>query len=233
MVISSFPPVETADEHGLLAIGGDLDVESLLLAYRSGIFPWPMNEEFITWFAPPTRFILFFEELHISRSLKRLLKQHKFALRCNTNFSAVVEKCAESTNREGQDGTWVTEDIRQGYQNLHEAGHAHSVEAYQDGELVGGIYGVHIGKMFAGESMFYRQTGASKVCLCALVGILQSQGCTWLDCQVQTHTLEKFGARELLRTDFMEILQVKVETEPELFFPKGELTEKFELEILK
>jgi leucyl/phenylalanyl-tRNA--protein transferase len=207
MVISRFPDVELADEHGLLAVGGDLEVESLLLAYSSGIFPWPISRRSLTWFAPPQRAVLFLENLHISRSMRRLLNRSPFELRMDSNFNAVIERCAELTNRGEQGGTWITPMILRGYKDFFAAGHCHSFEAYLDNSLVGGLYGVQIGKFFVAESSFYRVSGASKVAFCFMCEYLQQCGITWFDCQMLTPFSEGFGAREIPRAEFMHLLQ--------------------------
>src|SRR5690606_17061009 len=154
----SFPPVDRADEFGLLAIGGDLDVDSLLLAYRSGIFPWPIQNGLLTWFAPPRRAVLFLDEFHISKSLRRERRRKGCHVRTNTAFREVVEACADSSHRRNQRGTWINDDILEAYVALHKAGFAHSVEVYVEDRLIGGVYGVALGLMFAGESMFHRES---------------------------------------------------------------------------
>ena len=206
MTVLDFPPVENADEHGLLAIGGDLNVDSLLLAYRSGIFPWPLHEDLLTWFAPPKRAVLFFEDLHISKSLRKELNKNKFQIKIDTNFELVIKECAKTKFRKGQQGTWITQEMIDAYIEFNKAGYAHSIEAYIDDQLVGGHYGVSIGGMYAGESMFYREPNASKVSLVHIIEHLKSQGVTWLDCQVMTPLLESFGAKEIDRDKYMELL---------------------------
>lgn len=206
MTVLNFPPVAEADENGLLAIGGDLDIDTLLLAYKSGIFPWPINDEFLTWFAPPKRAVLFFEDFHISKSLSKEINKNKFEIKINTNFEKVIYECAKTKFRKKQDGTWITEEMIAAYINLHNAGYAYSVEAYYMNELVGGHYGVSIGGMCAGESMFYKMSNASKVSLVYIVEYLKSKGLNWLDCQVMTPHLKSFGAREIKRDKFMDLL---------------------------
>lgn len=202
----TFPPVESADEEGFLAWGGDLEPETLRLAYQSGIFPWPMENLPILWFAPPERAILRLADFHISRSLQKLLRQKPWRLCIDTNFLAVVENCA-AVYRPTQEGTWITRDIQQAYARLHQSGEAHSIEVYLEDELVGGLYGVSWGGYFAGESMFHRVSGASKVALCFLVEHLKKQGVTWLDCEVINPLFESFGAVEIPRSEFMLLLQ--------------------------
>ena len=207
MVIEAFPPVETADRDGVLAIGGDLEPESLLLAYRSGIFPWPLNEELLAWFAPPRRALLFYDSLHISRTLQKVLRRSEFEITWNQDFAGVISSCAELKNRRDQDGTWITDDVMTAYKELHRRGYAQSIEARMGGTLVGGLYGVTIGGMFAGESMFYREPNASKIALIALMEKLASKGSMWLDCQVITPHMKEMGAKLIPRSRYMELLQ--------------------------
>lgn len=217
MVIKRFPPVSDADENGLLAIGGDLEVESLLLAYRNGVFIWPVIEGVLTWFAPPKRAVLFLDEFYIPSSLRKLRRKANFSFKINCDFNAVILACAENVNRGRQGGTWITPEVVAAYKALHEAGYAASIECYQDEKLAGGLYGVVINGMFAGESMFYRVSNASKLALCFLVDYLREQGVPWIDCQVLTPLLESFGARELNREDFMETLQQELNRPVKLF----------------
>ncbi len=207
MVIEFFPPVETTDKHGLLAIGGDLEVESLLLAYSSGIFPWPIaEEEVIPWFAPPKRAILRFSDFHIPKTLSKLQKNNSYTFKINNSFSEVIKKCGESSNRESPGETWITPEMIQAYTDFHHAGYAHSVECYDKDRLVGGLYGVSIGAMFAGESMFYEEPNTSKLCLCYLVDYLTARGVTWIDCQQMTPLFKSFGAIEIPREEFQELI---------------------------
>jgi leucyl/phenylalanyl-tRNA--protein transferase len=201
-----FPPVEEADEDGFLAWGGDLEPETLRLAYQSGIFPWPMENLPFLWFAPPERAILRVNDFHISRSLQKLLRQKSWQLRIDTNFQAVIKACARAP-RPGQDGTWITRDMQRAYCRLHQSGEAHSVEVYLENELVGGLYGVNWGGYFAGESMFHQVSGASKIALVFLVEHLQKQGVTWIDCEVLNPLFESFGAVEISRDEFMQMLK--------------------------
>lgn len=201
-----FPPVECADEDGFLAWGGDLEPETLRLAYQSGIFPWPMENLPLLWFAPPQRAILCCADLHISHSLKKSLRRQPWEIRFDTDFNGVIEACA-GAYRLGQDGTWITDDIRGAYKRLHQSGEAHSVEVYLNGELVGGLYGVNWGGYFAGESMFHRVSGASKVALVHLVEHLKGQGVEWLDCEVLNPLFQSFGAIEIPRNEFMALLK--------------------------
>lgn len=197
-----FPHPSLAEPGGLLGVGGDLRPERLLLAYQNGIFPWYSDGQPILWFSPDPRFVLYPESLHIGRTLRRLLKRHRFTITMDTDFAAVIAAC-QHTPRPGQDGTWITEDMRQAYQALHALGHAHSVEVREDGELVGGLYGVSVGQLFAGESMFSNSDGASKVALVALVSQLKEWGYKLIDSQVHTETLASMGATEISRADYL------------------------------
>jgi leucyl/phenylalanyl-tRNA---protein transferase len=206
MVVEAFPPVDAADEYGLLAIGGDLDVDSLLLAYKSGVFPWPIERRILTWFAPPRRAILRLEDFHVPRSLKREFKRREWTFSIDQAFPEVIKACAQSKNRKGQRGTWIIPPMVKAYLDLHRSGYAHSVECWFQGELSGGLYGVALGRMFAGESMFYNRPNASKLAVCHLVEELKRQEVEWLDCQVMTPLFKSFGAVEVTREDFMKML---------------------------
>jgi leucyl/phenylalanyl-tRNA--protein transferase len=206
MAIVEFPPLETADEDGLLAVGGDLEPESILLAYANGIFPWPLDEKLLAWFAPPERAVLFLEDFHVGRSLKKALRREGFTYSVDTAFSHVISNCAEVKNRGEQGSTWITEELRQAYIKLHSRGFAHSFETYLGDALVGGIYGIQLGRFFAAESSFYRRDNASKAAMIYLVEYLREQGITWFDCQVLTPFSASFGAREIPRSDFMQLL---------------------------
>lgn len=213
MAIERFPPVEYADEHGLLALGGDLEVESLLLAYSSGIFPWPLGGgalREIPWFAPPMRGVLFLKDYSPPRSLRKAERRGGFELRVNTAFRDVITNCAVANNRPGQRGSWITRHMVSAYTELHQAGYAHSIECFVGEELVGGLYGVGIGGMFAGESMFYRQPNASKLALNYLVEILRARGSEWIDCQQLTPFFSSLGAVEIERNRFMGLLREAV-----------------------
>lgn len=206
MAITSFPSVETADEDGLVAVGGDLEPASLLLAYRSGIFPWPLDEDLLAWFSPPQRAVLFLDEFHISRKLRKEIAHTTFETSMDRSFREVIERCAEVKNRGIQGSTWITKEIIEAYCRLFSMGACHSFESYQHGQLVGGIYGVRIGRFFAAESSFYRVSNASKVAMVRLVEYLREQGISWFDCQVLTPFSEGFGAREISREEFMDLL---------------------------
>lgn len=201
-----FPPCELADPNGLLAVGGDLTPERLLLAYRQGIFPWYSNDTPILWWSPDPRLVLFPSELKISHSLRRVIRKNPFRVTFNRAFGEVIRSCAEVRRREGE-GTWITEEMIDAYCLLHRLGFAHSVESWHQGELVGGLYGVAIGRVFFGESMFTRKTDASKVAFVHLVRVLQRKGCEVIDCQVSTNHLKSFGAREIPRDLFLHYLK--------------------------
>lgn len=217
MVIRQFPPVEDADDNGLLAVGGDLEIDSLLCAYRSGIFPWPLlGEDLLTWFAPPSRALLFLDRFHVSRSLKRRRNTSNYEIVFDRNCAAVIDACADAARR-GMRGTWITPDMRGAYTELHRAGYCHSVECYRGGQLVGGLYGVAIRGMFAGESMFFRESDASKLCLWRLVEHLKERGAQWIDCQQMTPFFRGCGAVEVPRPEFMTLLREALQRDVELF----------------
>jgi leucyl/phenylalanyl-tRNA--protein transferase len=198
-----FPPADAAlrDPNGLLCAGADLSVERLLAAYRQGIFPWYSGREPILWWSPDPRMVLFCDELKVSRSLAKNMRNKGFETRVDCAFARVIKACAGP--RKGEPGTWLGKDMLAAYLALHRAGHAHSVETWRDGELVGGLYGVSIGRMFYGESMFSRATDASKVALVALVGELRARGFPLIDCQQRTPLLASLGAREIPRRQFL------------------------------
>ncbi len=200
----AFPPLSDAlhEPNGLIAIGGDLSMPRLLSAYRQGIFPWFSDGEPILWWSPDPRMVLYPSELKISRSLAKTLKNTPFEIRFNTAFREVISACS-STLRTGQPGTWITADIINAYCALHEAGYAISAETWLDNKLVGGCYGVKIGKMFYGESMFHHETDASKVAFVTLVQELAKENIGLIDCQMKTAHLASFGAREIDRDEFI------------------------------
>jgi leucyl/phenylalanyl-tRNA--protein transferase len=200
-----FPDVAEALEDGLLAIGGDLRTDRLLLAYRSGIFPWFNDDELPMWWSPDPRFVLFPEELKVSKSMQQLLKRSAFDFRIDTAFEQVVRNCRQAS-RKGQDGTWISEEIVTAYSKLHQLGYAHSAEAWKDGELVGGLYGIRMGKMFFGESMFSKVSNASKYAFIRYLRQLQQEGVELIDCQVYTEHLESLGARMIPRKLFIDFL---------------------------
>jgi leucyl/phenylalanyl-tRNA--protein transferase len=206
-----FPDPEAADEHGLLAYGGDLSAERLLSAYAQGVFPWYESGP-ILWFSPDPRLALVPGQLHITRSLAKTLRSDRYELRLDTSFEAVIRHCAEAP-RPGQSGTWITPEMLEAYCGLHELGFAHCVEAWDEGELVGGLYGVSLGAGFFGESMFAHRDDASKVALVWLVRQLEAWDFDFVDCQVYTDHLARFGAREWSRRRFLEELDRTLEVE--------------------
>lgn len=206
--LDPFPPVETAppDLGGLLALGGDLSPARILDAYCRGIFPWGTLEGYPLWYSPDPRMVLFPEELRISRSLLKTLRSGRYALRVDTDFASVIAACAQ-TPRPGQAGTWICPEMIDAYSRLHELGWAHSVEAYCEGGLMGGLYGLAIGGMFYGESMFSRRSDASKAAFAILVHHLREQGTRLIDCQMHTHHLASLGARPIPRAEFLHRLE--------------------------
>lgn len=202
----SFPPVEKADDDGLLLIGGRVTPERVLEAYPSGIFPWYSEEEIPLWWSPDPRFVLFPAELHISRSMQKVLRQQRFQFRINTAFEQVIEACS-TVPRPGQDGTWITPEMKTVYTELHYRGFAHSAEAWLDNRLVGGMYGIQMGRVFFGESMFSRETNGSKFAFISFVQHLQKSGVQLVDCQVYTAHVESMGARLISREAFLLLLK--------------------------
>lgn len=194
-----------AEPNGLIAIGGDLSAERLLAAYQRGIFPWFSPGEPILWWSPDPRMVLFPAEITINRSLRKVIQQQPFEIRINTAFESVIAACA-NTARPGQDGTWISGQMAAAYAGLHRLGYAHSVEAWQNDTLVGGCYGVKIGRMFYGESMFHHVSNASKVAFAHLVQWLITQQVGMIDCQMHTPLLASFGAYEIPRAQFIETL---------------------------
>jgi leucyl/phenylalanyl-tRNA--protein transferase len=201
----AFPPVDHAAESGLLAVGGDLSPERLLAAYRAGIFPWYNDNEPILWWSPDPRFVLFPEELHVSRSMRQFLKKGLIRITFDKAFREVIAACQRF--RPGQDGTWITLEMREAYTVLHDLGYGHSVEVWQGDELVGGLYGLSLGRAFFGESMFSAIPNASKGALIALVACLRERGFALVDCQVETAHLAGLGARPIPRRDFCAALK--------------------------
>lgn len=199
----AFPSPELAEPAGLLAVG-DLSPHRLLLAYSLGIFPWFNEGEPPLWWCPDPRCVLFPAELKVSRSLRKLLRRNLFHITSNRSFAQVIDSCAAL--REENGGTWITDEMRAAYCQLHEFGYAHSVEAWLDGALVGGLYGVSLGRCFFGESMFFRVANASKVAFVTLVRHLREQGYTLVDCQLPSDHLATFGARTLPRSEFLQLL---------------------------
>ncbi len=201
-----FPDPELAREDGLLAVGGDLEPRRLLLAYSMGIFPWYSEGLPILWHSPDPRFVLFLDELKVSRSLRKVIARRGFELKMDTAFEAVMDGCARSP-RPGQRGTWITREMRRGYLRLHRMGFAHSTEAWQDGQLVAGLYGVALGRIYFGESMFTTVSDASKVAFVALCHQLMAWGYDLVDSQVYTDHLARFGAEEIPRSEYLEALR--------------------------
>lgn len=199
-----FPPIEAAMEDGLLAMGGDLSVDRLLLAYQQGIFPWYEGNTPL-WWSPHPRFVLFPQQLIVAKSMHQLIKKKKFEFTINQDFAAVINAC-KLVKRADQVGTWITPAVEQSYIQLHQLGHAHSAETWLDGKLVGGLYGIQMGNLFFGESMFSKSSNASKFAFIQYVRVLQNQGVQLIDCQVYTQHLESFGARMISRAEFKHYL---------------------------
>ena len=198
-----FPDVSKASTDGLLAIGGDLSIERVLFAYSKGIFPWYQEEEPILWWSPDPRFVLFPKDLRVSKSMKRVLKKEPFKVTHNKAFKDVIQNCAKA-KRNGQQGTWITNDMIEAYTKLHQLGFAKSVEVWLNNELVGGLYGIQItDSLFCGESMFANVSNASKV---AFITFIQSSNYTLIDCQLHTKHLESLGAKYISRSDFLKFL---------------------------
>ncbi len=206
----TFPPLEAASPEGLLAVGGDLNPDRLLSAYRQGVFPWFSDGQPILWWSPDPRAILYPADLHISRSLRKSLRTQGFEVTADRAFDDVIQRCAESRN--AREGTWITSGMQEAYCTLHRMGYAHSVETWQNGQLVGGLYGLAIGKAFFGESMFSQITDASKTALVALSVSLTAGGYHFIDCQVVSEHLNSLGAKAVPRYRFSSELKQAVET---------------------
>ena len=204
-----FPPIKSADEDGLLAIGGDLSTERLILAYSNGIFPWYNEGEPICWWSPNPRFVLFPSDLKVSKSMQTVLNNGRFRFTINRNFTGVIQSCKAIT-RKGQQGTWISPAMQKAYIQLHESGIAHSAETWLDGELVGGLYGIRLGNIFFGESMFSRESNASKYAFINYVKFLQKENIQVVDCQVFTEHLERLGARMITREEFAAIISSNI-----------------------
>lgn len=204
-----FPKPENATEDGLLAIGGDLSTERLLLAYRSGIFPW-YNDDIPLWWYPNPRFVLFPNELKVTKSMKQILNKKEFEFHVNKNFKQVVTYC-KTVERKEQDGTWINEDVVDAYTALHQLGFAHSAECWYNNKLVGGLYGIRLGKIFFGESMFSLKPNSSKFAFIKYVQMLMDEGIELIDCQVYTTHLESLGARMIAAKEFEKLLRANVE----------------------
>ncbi len=208
--VFDFPDVESAVGPGIVAVGGNLSPGMLLSAYRQGLFPWYSPGEPIMWWAPDPRFVLYPTGFHVSRRLARRIRSGSVKTRLDTDFATVIRRCAEVPRR-GQDGTWITPEMEDAYLELHNRGYAHSVETYLDGALVGGLYGVCLGRAFFGESMFHLEPDASKVALARLVEIASERSFLFVDCQVQTPHLASLGAVDISRAEFMDILALALD----------------------
>jgi leucyl/phenylalanyl-tRNA--protein transferase len=203
-----FPPVEEASYEGILAVGGDLSIERLQLAYQNGIFPWFDADEPILWWSPSERMVVYPHDYKVSKSLRNIINRGIFQVTINKDFDAVISNC-QKVERKGQDGTWITEDLIKSYTELHKMGKAMSFEVWQNNELVGGLYGVDLGHVFCGESMFSLVPNASKVAFVKLIEYLKNNNYKLLDCQVHNDHLEKLGAFEISRDTFIRILKSK------------------------
>lgn len=205
-----FPPADNANEDGLLAVGGDLSPARLLLAYKSGIFPWFNNDSLILWWSPDPRMVLFPRKIRISKSMRHILSGERFRLTRNKSFKEVIENCAD-IERTGQEGTWITDNMKEAYLQLHQQGIARSYEVWEEGKLVGGLYGIDLGHVFCGESMFSKKSNASKYAFIHLARDLEKQGYKFIDCQVYNRHLESLGAEEIPRKEFLELLEAEVQ----------------------
>ena len=217
-----FPPAEAAEPNGLIGYGGDLKPERLILGYQRGIFPWYSEGQPILWFSPDPRYVLDMNDFRLQRSLKKVVKQEKFEIKINSAFDEVIDRCSKVT-RPKQFGTWITSDMRSSYKELNRLGYAHSFEAWQDGTLVGGLYGVLFGGVFAGESMFADVSNASKVTFVWAAKQLELWGVELIDCQVYTEHLERFGAKDIPRPEYLNRLNLLCKKEVSLCdqFDKG------------
>ena len=200
-----FPPQSHAEPNGLLAIGGDLSIERLLLAYSSGIFPWFNEDDPVLWWTPDPRFVIIPSELRVSKSLEKVIRKEKFRVTANKAFNEVIKSCAQ-IRKKGGEGTWITKEMIAAYCRLHEMGFAHSIESWHDNELAGGLYGLCLGKCFFGESMFHTITDASKVAFVTMVRDLEKQNFHLIDCQMPTDHLKSLGARGVRRNEFLDRL---------------------------
>lgn len=206
-----FPPIEEASPDGLLAIGGDINAESLLTAYGQGIFPWPCLEDGpLTWFSPDPRGVLFLKKFHLSNSFKKFLKHHPYEVTFNHSFNQVINYCS-TVHKEREKGTWITLAMQEGYQELFERGFAYSVEVWKQKNLVGGLYGVKIGNYFSGESMFHLEDNCSKLALYSLCHFLEENSVEWIDTQMVTPILATFGAESISRSHFLKLLICAIE----------------------
>lgn len=203
---NEFPPLTSADEEGLLAIGSNLNIDTLLKAYRGGIFPWYNDGELFYWYSPDPRFILFPKKLKISHSMRNILNKHAFKFSVDKVFPQVIKNCRIAKRKDNPD-SWITDEFENAYTNLFLKGFAHSAEVWENGELIGGLYGVLIGKVFFGESMFSNKSNASKFAFMKWVELLQKNGIELIDCQVYTHHLENLGAELISRDEFSGLLK--------------------------
>jgi leucyl/phenylalanyl-tRNA---protein transferase len=219
--VKVFPDPREATEDGLLCIGGALDVPTLLQAYSKGIFPWPQEGYPLLWFSPSQRGVLDFSELHLSRTFLRDLKKTDLQFTFNKAFPKVIQACSQIP-RSHETGTWILPEMVQAYIAFHKAGHAHSIEAWRDGKLVGGLYGVYVGGVFSGESMFYTESNASKLCLYKMILHLRNKGLTWLDTQMVTPLVEKLGGKYISRDEFLDRLKLAQKTSPTVIIKAGE-----------
>ena len=201
----AFPPVSKASREGVVAFGGDLSVERLLVAYKSGIFPWYNEGEPIIWYSPDPRMVLFFDKLKVSKSMRQILRKKVFKVTFNTCFEEVISNC-KTISRKDQGGTWITSEMQEAYIKLHDIGMAKSVEVWQDDKLVGGLYGVDLQTVFSGESMFSKVSNASKVAFIFLVEKLKKEKYALLDCQLYNNHLASLGAEEIPRSEFLKFL---------------------------
>lgn len=201
-----FPPIDTADENGLLAIGGDLHPDRLIKAYKKGIFPWYNEDEPICWWSPDPRFVLFPSELLVSKSMKKIIQNNIFEFRINSAFEEVMRNC-KTIFRPDQDGTWISNDVIYAYNKLHQLGYAHSAEAWLDNKLIGGLYGIQLGGVFFGESMFSTVSNASKFAFIKYVQYLKDNSIQLIDCQIYTSHLESLGAKMISRNEFSRLLE--------------------------
>jgi leucyl/phenylalanyl-tRNA--protein transferase len=202
-----FPPIEDADEDGLVAVGGDLEVDTLVTAYRQGIFPWPISVDLpLAWFSPDPRGVIMSDEIHVPKSFEKFLKKNPFKVTFNQKMKEVILECAR-VPRKNQPGTWITPDIIRGYEKLFQEHLAYSVEVWKDEELVGGLYGVIMGEFCSGESMFMKEDNASKFALWSLLMRLKSKGVRFLDTQMVTSAVEQFGGKYIERSEFLGMLE--------------------------
>lgn len=202
-----FPPVEEATEDGLVAVGGDLETDTLVAAYQQGIFPWPVSVELpLAWFSPDPRGVIFMDEIHVPRSFEKFLKKNPFRVTFNQRMREVIFECAR-VPRKDQPGTWITPDIISGYEKLFKADLAYSVEVWKDDQLVGGLYGVVMGEFVSGESMFMKEDNASKFALYSLLQLLKSKGIKFLDTQMVTNVVESFGGDYIDRVEFLDMIK--------------------------